>query len=157
MERTLDDSAIRRLALPQAFLGIDACLIIYRNISDGMVVYPNTIAAKLNEELPFMATEEIMMAGVKAGGDRQDLHESIRQHSVEAAAEVKERAKPNDLIARLKNDPLYDGIDLDSTLDPMKYIGRAPEQVDEFIAECVDPVREGYAKDLGQEAEDLRV
>ena len=157
MERTLDDSAIRRLGLPQAFLAIDACLIIYRNISDGMVVYPNTIAARLHEELPFMATEEIMMAGVKAGGDRQDLHESIREHSVEAAAEVKERAKPNDLIERLQNDSLYEGIDLASTLDPMKYIGRAPEQVDEFIAQVVAPVRERYSEELGEAAEDLRV
>lgn len=157
MERTLDDSAIRRLSLPQAFLAIDACLILYRNISDGMVVYPKTIAKHLNEELPFMATEEIMMAGVQAGGDRQELHESIRIHSVDAAEQVKEHGRANDLIERLEGDPLYAGIDLKSTLDASRYIGRAPQQVDEFVAECVDPVRAQFAGELNAKAEDLRV
>lgn len=157
MERTLDDSAIRRLGVPQAFLAIDACLILYRNISDGMVVYPKTIEKHLNEELPFMATEEIMMAGVRAGGDRQDLHESIRVHSQAAAAEVKQNALPNDLIGRLQEDAAFDGIDLASTLDAKKYIGRAPEQVDAFLAEQVGPVRERYAEELQGDAEALRV
>lgn len=157
MERTLDDSAIRRLAVPQAFLAIDASLILYRNISDGMVVYPKTIEKNLNEELPFMATEEIMMAGVQAGGDRQELHESIRVHSVEAARQVKENGLPNDLIDRLQNDPGFEGIDLAATLDARRYIGRSPEQVDSFIAEQVEPVREKYRGELDQAAEELRV
>ena len=157
MERTLDDSAIRRLAVPQSFLAVDACLVIYRNITDGMVVYPKTIEKHLNEELPFMATEEIMMAGVQAGGDRQDLHERIRIHSVDSARVVKEEGLPNDLIERLQNDDAFQGIDLASTLDARKYIGRAPEQVDAFIAKHVDPVRSKYADDLSGDAEDLRV
>lgn len=157
MERTLDDSAIRRLGMPQAFLAIDACLILYRNITDGMVVYPKTIEKHLNEELPFMATEEILMAGVRAGGDRQDLHESIRVHSQAAAAEVKQNALPNDLISRLQQDDAFAGIDLASTLDARKYIGRAPEQVDAFIAEQVAPVRARYQQELGGETEALRV
>ena len=157
MERTLDDSAIRRLGMPQSFLAIDACLILYRNITDGMVVYPKTIEKHLNEELPFMATEEILMAGVRAGGDRQDLHESIRVHSHAAAAEVKQNALPNDLISRLQNDDAFTGIDLASTLDAKKYIGRAPEQVDAFIAEQIAPVRAKYQQELGGESEALRV
>ena len=157
MERTLDDSAIRRLGMPQSFLAIDACLILYRNITDGMVVYPKTIEKHLNEELPFMATEEILMAGVRAGGDRQDLHESIRVHSQAAAAEVKQNALPNDLISRLQNDDAFTGIDLASTLDAKKYIGRAPEQVDAFIAEQIAPVRAKYQQELGGESEALRV
>lgn len=157
MERTLDDSAIRRLGLPQAFLAIDACLIIYRNITDGMVVYPKTIEKHLNEELPFMATEEIMMEGVRAGGDRQDLHERIRIHSVDAARQVKEEGQPNDLIDRLQNDPAFAKIDLASTLDAKRFIGRAPEQVDAFVAEQVQPIRERFADCLNEQAEDLRV
>ncbi|MEP3480552.1 MAG: adenylosuccinate lyase [Fuerstiella sp.] len=157
MERTLDDSAIRRLSLPQAFLAVDACLILYRNITDGMVVYPKTIEKHLNEELPFMATEEIMMAGVQAGGDRQDLHEKIRVHSQAAAAEVKQNAAANDLISRLQGDDAFRGIDLESALDARKYIGRAPEQVDAFLAEQVAEVRSKYANDLNTAAEALRV
>lgn len=157
MERTLDDSAIRRLSVPQAFLAVDACLILYRNITDGMVVYPKTIEKHLNEELPFMATEEIMMAGVQAGGDRQDLHEKIRVHSQAAAAEVKQNAAANDLISRLQNDDSFKGIDLESALDARKYIGRAPEQVDSFLAEQVAGVRSKYADDLSTAAEALRV
>ncbi len=157
MERTLDDSAIRRLALPQAFLAIDACLILYRNITDGMVVYPKTIEKHLNEELPFMATEEILMAGVRAGGDRQDLHEVIRVHSQAAAAEVKQNALPNDLIERLQKDGAFAGVDLAGELDAKKYIGRAPEQVDTFIAEQVEPVRERYREEIGGDPEGIRV
>lgn len=157
MERTLDDSAIRRLALPQAFLAVDACLIIYRNISDGMVVYPRTIEKNLNEELPFMATEEIMMAGVQAGGDRQEIHEAIRIHSVEAATQVKEHGMPNDLISRLQADKSFQGIDLSSALDAQRYIGRAPQQVDAFLAEQIEPIRQKYSDDLSGAAEDLRV
>ncbi len=157
MERTLDDSANRRLSLPQSFLAIDAVLILYRNIVDGMVVYPKVIEKHLNEELPFMATEEFLMAGVAAGGDRQDLHELIRVHSQAAGAEVKVHGGQNDLIERLQKDPAFSKCDLNSALDARKYIGRAPEQVDAFIAEIVDPVRQQYQSDLEQGAEDLKV
>ncbi|WP_417396415.1 adenylosuccinate lyase [Gimesia chilikensis] len=157
MERTLDDSANRRLSLPQSFLAIDAVLILYRNIVDGMVVYPKVIEKHLNEELPFMATEEFLMAGVEAGGDRQDLHERIRVHSQDAGAEVKVNGGQNDLIERLQKDPAFAGCDLASALDARKYIGRAPEQVDAFVAEIVDPVRQRYQADLDQSVEDLKV
>ena len=157
MERTLDDSAIRRLSVPQAFLAIDACLILYRNITDGMVVYPKTIEKHLNEELPFMATEEILMAGVRAGGDRQDLHERIRVHSQAAAAEVKQQGLPNDLISRLQQDDGFTGIDLAGALDARKYIGRAPQQVDAFVAEQIEPVRQRYRDELDGDAEAVRV
>lgn len=157
MERTLDDSAIRRLSMPQAFLSIDACLILYRNISDGMVVYPKVIERNLNSELPFMATEEILMAGVQAGGDRQELHEVIRVHSQKAADQVKTQGGANDLIDRLRTEPGFAAVDLDSTLDARLYIGRAPEQVDSFITGYVEPVRKRYASELAVGTEDLRV
>lgn len=157
MERTLDDSAIRRLGMPQSFLAIDACLILYRNISDGMVVYPKVIEKNLAAELPFMATEEILMAGVQAGGDRQELHEQIRVHSQAAADQVKQQGSDNDLIRRLQSDPHFASVDLAGTLDATRYIGRAPEQVDQFIQDCVQPVRRKYAADLTGASEDLRV
>ena len=156
MERTLDDSAIRRLSMPQAFLAVDACLILYRNITDGLVVYPKVIEKNLTSELPFMATEEILMAGVQAGGDRQELHESIRVHSQLAADQVKQQGGANDLIERLQQDSSFASIDLAGTLDASLYIGRAPEQVDSFIANCVEPVRSKYASDLSGSAEDVR-
>ena len=157
MERTLDDSAIRRLTIPQSFLASDAILILYGNIVNGLVVYPEIIARHLAEELPFMATEEILMAGVQAGGDRQQLHERIRQHSHAAARQVKEHGESNDLLARLQADPLFAQVDLSQTLDPLRYTGRAPEQVDRFIAEVIEPIRQRYAADLNGEAHDLRV
>ncbi len=157
MERTLDDSANRRLVIPQAFLAIDASLILYRNIVDGLVVYPEVIRKHLEEELPFMATEEILMAGVQQGGDRQELHESIRVHSQAAAREVKEFGRPNDLIRRLKDDPAFSGVDVGATLDAKRYIGRAPQQVDEFLLGFVAPVRKKYAKDLLGPSEGVRV
>jgi adenylosuccinate lyase len=153
MERTLDDSANRRLVIPQAFLAIDAILILYQNIAEGMVVYPNTIARRLQEELPFMATENILMAAVAAGGDRQDLHERIRRHSQEAAMAVKNDGAHNDLLERLAADPAFAGVDMKAALDPRQFVGRAPEQVDEFIAEIVQPIRERYASSLKQVAE----
>jgi adenylosuccinate lyase len=145
MERTLDDSANRRLVIPQAFLAIDAVLILYENVANGLVVYPEVIARNLREELPFMATENILMAAVAAGGDRQDLHERIRQHSQAAAAEVKQRGKSNDLLERLKTDSAFAGVDLTAAVDPVKLTGRSSEQVDEFLAEIVEPIRERYA------------
>jgi adenylosuccinate lyase len=153
MERTLDDSANRRLVIPQAFLAIDAILILYQNIADGLVVYPNVIARHLQEELPFMATENILMAAVAAGGDRQDLHERIRRHSQAAATVVKEEGGGNDLLERLAGDSAFAAVDLQATLDPRQFVGRAPEQVDDFLEEVVQPIRERYADSLKQNAE----
>ncbi len=145
LERTLDDSANRRLTIPQAFLAADAVLILCQNVSAGLVVYPKVIAAHLDAELPFMATENILMAAVAAGGDRQDLHERIRRHSQAAAAVVKQEGRPNDLMERLASDPAFAQVDLTAALDARQFIGRAPEQVDEFIAEVVKPIRARYA------------
>ncbi|MCR4412217.1 MAG: adenylosuccinate lyase [Thermoguttaceae bacterium] len=143
-ERTLDDSANRRLVLPQAFLAIDAVLILCRNVTDGLVVYPNVIARNLQAELPFMASENILMAAVAAGGDRQDLHERIRRHSQAAAAVVKQLGRENDLLDRLAADPAFAAVDLRAALDPAKFVGRAPEQVDEFLAQVVQPILAKY-------------
>jgi len=144
MERTLDDSANRRLSLPQSFLGIDAILILLRNVTSGLVVYPAIIGRNLMEELPFMATENLMMAGVAAGGDRQELHEKIREHSRAAGARIKQEGMPNDLLDRLTADPAFPPFDAATILDPRKYVGRAPEQVDEFIENVVQPIRQRY-------------
>ena len=140
LERTLDDSAIRRLDLPQAFLAADAVLILCQNVAGGLVVYPKVIAASLEAELPFMATENILMAAVAAGGDRQDLHERIRRHSQAAAAVVKEQGGKNDLLERLAADAAFACVDLAAVVDPRQFIGRAPQQVDEFLAEVVAPI-----------------
>lgn len=157
LERTLDDSANRRLVLPQAFLAIDAVLILYRNIADGLVVYPKVLAKNLGEELPFMATEEILMAAVQAGGDRQDLHERIRVHSQAAAQQVKEFGRANDLLERLKTDAAFVSVDLGSALDARRFVGRAPEQVDAFLADIVEPIRQRYGELGNQKVEPLRV
>jgi adenylosuccinate lyase len=153
MERTLDDSANRRLVLPQAFLAIDAILVLLQNISTGLVVYPQVVAKNLQEELPFMATENLLMAAVERGGDRQNLHEVIRQRSHEAAAVVKQQGKPNDLLERLAGEPDFARVDLQAALDPAQYVGRAPEQVDEFIAEVIEPLRARYANQAQLSAE----
>ncbi len=153
LERTLDDSANRRLVIPQAFLAIDAVLILYQNVATGLVVYPQVIAKHLAEELPFMATENILMAGVAAGGDRQDLHERIRRHSHAAAKVVKEHGGANDLIERLQGDSAFAKVDVTAALDVHKFVGRAPEQVDEFVAEVVEPIRRKYANSSKQSAE----
>jgi adenylosuccinate lyase len=157
MERTLDDSANRRLSLPQSFLAIDAVLILYRNVIEGLVVHPRVIERNLREELPFLATEEILMAGVRAGGDRQVLHERIRVHSQEAARQVKDEGAANDLIDRLKSDGAFAGVDLESALDARKFVGRAPEQVDAFVREVVEPIRAKYPLNLKTPEADLRV
>lgn len=151
MERTLDDSANRRLVLPQAFLGVDAVLMLCQNVTSGLCVYPHVIAKGLREELPFMATENILMAAVAAGGDRQQLHERIRQHSQAAAAVVKGEGKPNDLMDRLRGDDAFAGADLEAAMEPSQFVGRAPEQVDQFIEQVVAPIRERYGDD-GAEA-----
>ena len=152
-ERTLDDSANRRLVIPQAFLAMDAILILYRNVIDGMVVYPKVIEKNLRAELPFMATENIMMAATAAGGDRQELHEAIRVHSQAAAAVVKQEGGENDLMARLAADPMFAAVDLNATLEPSLYVGRAPEQVDEFLAEVVEPFFSKYADMTANQSE----
>lgn len=144
LERTLDDSANRRLVLPQAFLAVDAVLVLYQNVATGLVVYPQVIARHLREELPFMATENILMAAVAAGGDRQDLHERIRRHSQAAAAVVKQQGGANDLLSRLQSDPAFAKVDLEAALDPATLTGRSAEQVDEFLAEIVAPIRARY-------------
>ncbi len=140
LERTLDDSANRRLVIPQAFLAVDACLVLLQNITSGLVVYPKTIAKHLREELPFMATESILMAGVQAGGDRQALHESIRVHSQAAATRVKQEAEENDLIERLQGDPVFANVAISQALDPREYTGRSEQQVHEFVNEVVAPL-----------------
>jgi adenylosuccinate lyase len=156
MERTLDDSANRRLVIPQAFLAIDAILLLYQNIASNLVVYPQVIARHLQEELPFMASENILMAAVARGGDRQDLHERIRRHSQAAGEVVKREGRPNDLLERLAADSAFAGVDLTATLDPRQFVGRAPEQVTEFVAEQIEPIRQRYQNAARQDA-DVRV
>lgn len=147
MERTLDDSANRRLVLPQAMLAVDAVLVLYQNVASGLVVYPAVIAKNLAEELPFMATENILMDAVAAGGDRQELHEKIRVHSQEAASQVKQHGKPNDLIERMQNDIVFSSVDFSAAMDPRQFVGRAPEQVDEFLETIVNPILEKHGGD----------
>ncbi|MFA5863094.1 MAG: adenylosuccinate lyase [Phycisphaerae bacterium] len=148
LERTLDDSSNRRITLAEGFLAADGMLNLVLNIVDGLVVYPNVIARHIQAELPFMATEEILMTAVKAGGDRQHLHEKIRRHSIAAAAEVKQFGRPNDLIQRIKNDPDFNNINVDKLMDPKHFVGRAPRQVDEFIRTCIQSIRTRYRKEL---------
>lgn len=153
-ERTLDDSANKRISLPEAFLAVDSILNIYNNISDGIVVYPKIIRRRILEELPFMATENILMEAVKRNGDRQELHERIRVHSMEASRMVKEEGKPNDLIERIVNDPLFDisTEELNSVLTPENYTGRSKEQVEEFLSEQVFPLlKNNNAKEINVE------
>jgi len=156
MERTLDDSANRRLVIPQAFLAVDAILLLYKNIAGGLEVYPQVISRHLEEELPFMATESILMAGVAAGGDRQELHERIRRHSQAAAAVVKQQGGRNDLLERLAGDPAFGKVDLKVALDPSRFVGRAPQQVDEFLREVIGPI-ESRHRNKSQQSADIHV
>jgi adenylosuccinate lyase len=154
-ERTLDDSANKRISVAEAFLGVDAILNIMMNVTDGMVVYPEIVRRRLMAKLPFMATENIIMDAVKKGGDRQDLHEHIRQHSMAAGRIVKEEGGENDLVDRIAADPIF-GVTKDeimATLQPEHFTGRAPEQVAEFLAECVKPVLDANKDILGEKAE----
>ncbi len=154
-ERTLDDSANKRIAIPEAFLALDGVLNLYLNISSNLVVYDKVIKSHVNNELPFMATENILMECVKRGGDRQDLHEKIRIHSMEAGKRVKELGLNNDLIERIINDKAF-GLSKDeilSLVDPKKFTGRAAGQVDDFIAEQVKPILESNKESLGVESE----
>lgn len=150
-ERTLDDSANKRLSVPEAFLATDGILELYNNIADGLVVYPKVIEAQLMAELPFMATENIMMDAVKAGGDRQELHELIRTHSMAAAKTVKEEGKPNDLLHRIANDPAFNvsDEDLKRIIKPENYIGRAKEQTLDFLNDIINPILEENSDSLG--------
>jgi adenylosuccinate lyase len=158
-ERTLDDSANKRLAVPQAFLAMDAMLILAENVCNGLVVYPKMIEKHVMAELPFMATENVMMAGVKRGGDRQELHEAIRKHSLEAAKRVKQEGLDNDLMDRIAKDPQF-GMDakaLGEVLDPQKYVGRSPEITEEFLANEVGPVLAKWSDWKTLDQEELRV
>lgn len=157
-ERTLDDSANRRLVLPEAFLTADIILSTVANVTSGLQVWPNVIARRVAEELPFMATENILMAAVKAGGNRQDLHEAIRIHSMEAARRVKEEGAANDLIDRIKNDDHFAVIkaQIDELIDARAFVGRAPEQCLDFLNEQVAPILEKY-QDVETGSEELQV
>ena len=154
-ERTLDDSANRRISIAEAFLATDGILDLYLNICDGMVVYPKVIEADLHKELPFMATENIMMDAVKAGGDRQELHERIRQHSMDAGRVVKEEGKPNDLIDRIAADSKFNLTkkQIEASMDPKLFIGRAPQQTEEFFEEFIDPILNEHKDYIGLQAE----
>ena len=157
-ERTLDDSANKRLTIPQAFLAVDAILLIWNNIMNGIVVYENRIQKHIMEELPFMATEYIIMEEVKAGGDRQEIHETIRVHSMEASKKVKIEGKETDLIERIMNDSSLkmDKSKIAEVLDPKNFIGFAPIQTEEFIENEVQPILKKYSDLIGLEA-DLKV
>ncbi len=154
-ERTLDDSANKRISVPEAFLAVDGILDLYMNIVDGLVVYPKVIESRLMKELPFMATENIMMDAVKAGGDRQELHERIRVHSMAAGKVVKEEGKENDLLERIANDPAFNMTmeQLTAIMDPKNFVGRAPEQTEEFLDEVIAPILEANKDVLGMKAE----
>lgn len=157
LERTLDDSAVRRLILPQAFLATDAILRIYLNVVPGIIVNTSIIERNVRRELPFMATENLMMAAVKAGGDRQDVHEVIREKSMEAVNAYKSgQSAEIDLLERLKSTPTFANVDLESAMNPADYIGRSAEQVSDFIAAHVNPIRNRYPDLLKQKA-DLHV
>jgi adenylosuccinate lyase len=148
-ERTLDDSANRRLVIPESFLATDAILILVENVSSGLEVHPARIRRRLADELPFMATEELIVRAVRAGGDRQVAHERIRQHSIEAARALKNGAPRNDMLDRLSADPQF-GVafsDLESALDPARFVGRAPEQVDEFLDWVIGPLLAGHTNE----------
>ena len=154
-ERTLDDSANKRLSIPEGFLAIDGILDLCLNVVDGLVVYPKVIEKRLRAELPFMATENIMMDAVKAGGDRQELHEKIRTLSMEAGRNVKEKGLDNNLLELIAADPAFNMSleDLQKTMDPAKYTGRAKEQVSAFLTKVVNPVLEAHKDVLGMKAE----
>lgn len=154
-ERTLDDSANKRISVAEGFLAADAILELYINVVSGLVVYPKVIEKRLMAELPFMATENIMMDAVKRGGDRQELHEAIRVHAMAAGKVVKEQGGENDLLARIAGDPLF-GITLDELkglMHPANFVGRAPQQTEEFVAGHIQPILGRYADELGLEVE----
>jgi adenylosuccinate lyase len=151
LERSLDDSSNRRLSLPEAFLALDGALDIAINVCGGLVVHERVIAARLNAELPFMLSEAIMLAAVKAGADRQEAHEAIRRHSVAAAARVKAEGLPNDLLERIAADPLFANVDLAEVCDAQAATGRSREQTTRFLSTVVEPIRSRYAGRLDEE------
>ena len=154
-ERTLDDSANKRISVPEAFLAVDGILDLYLNITEGLVVYPKVIESHLMNELPFMATENIMMDCVKMGGDRQELHEAIRVHSMAAGRVVKEEGKPNDLLQRIADDPRFpmNLEQLQAIMKPANFVGRSLQQTEEFFAEHIDPILEKEKDALGMHAD----
>ncbi|MEF9970781.1 MAG: adenylosuccinate lyase [Oscillospiraceae bacterium] len=159
LERTLDDSANKRISVPEAFLATDAILNIYQNVASGIRVYEKVIEKHISEELPFMATENIMMDAVKKGGDRQVLHERIRLHSIAAGEVIKEQGLPNDLVSRIAADPLF-GLTEDeilSAMNPKAFVGRAPEQVDDFLAADVAPILKKYESLIKTDSAELKV
>lgn len=159
LERTLDDSANKRIAVPEAYLTTDAILLLLHNVASGLVVYPEMIRRRLMDELPFMATENLMMRSVKRGGDRQELHEKVRRHAIAAGERVKMQGLENDLLDRIAADPAF-GVtreELEEELRPERYVGRAPQQVDDFLAEWVAPVLERYGDDIEHRAPELHV
>ena len=150
-ERTLDDSANKRLSIPEGFLAVDGILDLCLNVVDGLVVYPKVIEKRLMSELPFMATENIMMDAVKAGGDRQELHEKIRELSMEAGRNVKEKGLDNNLLELIAKDEAF-GLDeeaLKAAMDPAKYVGRAPLQVEAFLKKVINPILKENEELLG--------
>ncbi|GJQ58644.1 MAG: adenylosuccinate lyase [Candidatus Scalindua sp. AMX11] len=155
LERTLDDSANRRLVIPETFLATDAMLNIVLGVARGLVVYPKVIAQHVNQELPFMASEDILMESVKAGSDRQKIHEKIRTYSMEAATLIKENGVDNDLLDRIQRDKDFDNIkdNISNIMNPKNFVGRAPQQVDEYITTIVKPIQKRYKKILGLKAE----
>lgn len=158
-ERTLDDSANKRIAVSEAFLAVDSILNLYENVSSNLVVHPKVIERHIMEELPFMATENILMDAVKRGGNRQELHERIRTHSLAAGSQVKDEGKPNDLLERIAADPAF-GLTKEEVmqhLNPSDYIGCCPQQVDRFLAQCVQPVLERYAEALKGTGTEIKV
>ena len=154
-ERTLDDSANKRISVAEAFLGVDAILNIMMNVTDGMVVYPEIVRRRLMAKLPFMATENIMMDAVKKGGDRQELHERIRTYSMQAAEQIKIYGKDSNLCELIVNDPMFmiTKEELDEQLKPENYVGRSPQQVSEFLSECIYPILEANKDILGESFE----
>lgn len=154
-ERTLDDSANKRISVPEAFLAIDGILDLYLNVVDGLVVYDKVIYQRFMKEIPFMATENIMMDAVKRGGNRQELHERIREHSMAAGAIVKKEGKENDLVDRIAADPAFGMTkeEIEALLEPKNFVGRAPEQTEEFLDEVVQPILDANRDILGMTAE----
>lgn len=153
LERTLDDSSNKRLLMPEAFLGTDGILQIVVSVARGFVVYPEMIRARIHAELPFMASENILMAATAAGGDRQELHERIRKHSQAAANEVKQHGRSNDLLERLRGDEAFAEVNFDKLLDPKAFVGLAPQQVEAFLKDVVAPIRKKHRKTARREPE----
>lgn len=156
LERTLDDSANRRLSLPEAFLALDGCLDLMHNVARGLIVHEAQVRRNLMAELPFMASENLMMEAVRLGRDRQEVHEVLRGHARDAGARVKNEGAENDLIDRLRNEPLLAGVDLDRALEPGRFTGRAAEQTERFLRGIVDALREDFG-DVGADDSELRV